>query len=273
MNQVVLRRSSVRASRLLSALIASVLMYPLGTAVAEGKAWTDAPEPSTNGNVMWAEIYQTPESTSFGAITSYACGPKSVYGLAGSTGGVNPRGGDRLGSRYVYFASECNVSQAGTWAFDRGTYRFALANGFYRYAGELVAPSPSTSTSTTTSTTSTTIVESDSTSTSTTSRRARSTTTTLSPTFVEDDGTVEEEEDFAEITVRTFGGRTQISVFSSYPSKEMTIRARAKSRPTVTWEFATGQNGIQRIVTTRRLSGYTLSLWVEGERLDSFKVR
>jgi hypothetical protein len=101
----------------------------------------------------------------------------------------------------------------------------------------------------------------------------RVSTTATTSSVLEDDGVLEEEEDFAEMSVRTIGGRTQISVFSSYSGTEMTIRARAKSRPSVTWEFVVGDNGIRRFVTTRRLSGYTLSLWVDGERLDSVKVR
>lgn len=269
-----LQHHLVNASRLVSALLLSILLLPLGVAAAEGKAWVDAPEPSTIGSVMWAEIYQTPESASFGAITSYVCGSKSVYGLAGSTGGVNSSGGDRLGSRYVYFASECNASQAGTWAFDRVSYRFALANGYYRYAGELVAPPPSTTTSTTTSTstTSTTIVEAVPASNSTATRRVRVSTTVPSSSVSEDDGVLEEE-DFAELSVRTTNGRTLISVFSSYYGREMIIRARAKSRPSVRWEFNVGDSGIRRFVTNRNLSGFTLSLWVDGERVDSLKLR
>ena len=82
-----------------------------------------------------------------------------------------------MGTRYIYFASQCNVSQApSAWAFDKTTYRFALSNGYYRYAGELIAPT-TTTTTTTTSTTTTTTVPATTTTSTVVTQSVRSTTT------------------------------------------------------------------------------------------------
>lgn len=255
----------------------SILSTPWsGIDASSGNAWMDAPEPVSAGDVMWAHVYQTPESASFGSITSYSCGSKSVFGTSGSTGGVNLGGGDRLGVRYIYFASSCGASQAGTWDFDTSTYRFRLANGYYRYAGELVAPAStttsSTSTTSTTSSTSTTIAEVSSITNSITgARRTRNNPTTTTVEVAEDDGIVEE--DYAEIAVRTIDKKFEVRVYSSLSGTEMTIRARSASRPTITWEFRTSESGQRRFLTSRSLKGYVLSLWVDGERMDSLRVK
>ena len=53
--------------------------------MASALAWPDAPEPGTNADAMWAMIYQTPEENGYGAITSFACGPKSIWGKDGTS--------------------------------------------------------------------------------------------------------------------------------------------------------------------------------------------
>lgn len=258
--------------------------------------WSDAPEPSSSGDVMWAEIYQTPEGSGFGLITTYACGPKSQYGKAGTTGGQNLGGGDRLGTRYIYFADTCGASQAPTRsAFNRSTYVFTLSNNYTRYAGALVAPTTTTTTTTTTTvapstTTSTTVRrvttttlptdsdEKDSSTTTLPSGRTTTTTiarrgvsTTISEPIGEDDG--ESEDDYAELSVRNQGTKFQVQVFSSFVDTDMIIRAKSSGKATITWRFATKSSGNYKFVTNRVLSGYVLSLWINDERVDSLRIR
>ena len=69
--------------------------------------------------------------------------------MNGTKGGVQTGSGGRLGTRFIYFASSCNVSQApSAWSWNRNTYVFNLANGYTRYAGELVSPTTTTTTTT-----------------------------------------------------------------------------------------------------------------------------
>jgi hypothetical protein len=255
--------------------------------------WPDAPEPSGSGDVMWAEIYQTPESASFGMITSYACGPKSQYGRSGTTGGQNLGGGDRLGSRYIYFANACNVSQAqSNRAFDKSSYVFTLENGYTRYAGALVAPPTTTTTSTTTTTTSTTsttttTIPPTTTSTSPSSSGKKNTTTTsvqasnpspvngnLTDTTiaaVQDDG--QSDDDFADIGISSRSGKFDLRVSSSFPDTQMLLRAVKKGSKSVTWNLVSNGGGSYRIITSRSLKGFTLTLWIDGEKWDSIAVR
>jgi len=361
--------------------------------------WGDAPEPSGSGDVMWAEIYQTPEGSGYGHITSYACGPKSTYGKSGTTGGQNLGGGDRLGTRYIYFADTCGVSQAPSHlAFNRSTYVFTLSNGYTRYAGALVAPT-TTTTTTSTSTSTTTIPPSSlnpckdpanpryacgwanvsdsgavgnvivctfdvcgsgffggrryvlqtrqevggnvagynsgaydfatnrfypnglggswftggdtwegiraslaatgtttTTSTSTTVKKTttttepesedntdtttttvkkpstRTTTTTTTTTIAPEVDDGESEEDFAELSVRQQGSQYKVQVFSSFPNTDMVIRARSAGRTSITWRLTTTDTGRHQFLTNRKLKGYTISLWIDDERVDSLKI-
>lgn len=137
----------MKKRKFLGSVIAGAFVASFMTSGVLALEWSDAPEPSGSGDVMWAEIYVTPESSGYGLITTYACGPNSRYGKSGTTGGQNLGGGDRLGTRYIYFADRCNVSQApSNRAFNTSTYVFTLENGYTRYAGALVAPTTTTTT-------------------------------------------------------------------------------------------------------------------------------
>ena len=243
--------------------------------------WPGAPEPSGSGDVMWAEIYQTPESASYGMITSYACGPRSLYGVSGSTGGQNLGGGDRLGSRYIYFANACNVSQASSnRAFDKSSYIFTLDNGYTRYAGVLVAPTTTTTTTTTTTvlpTTTTTISaptnsgKKSSNITTTTNSAQGSSPLTTAVDAIEDDG--QSDDDFADIGVSSKSGKFDMRISSSFPDTEMLLRAVKKGSKSITWNLVTNSGGNYRIITTRSLKGFTLSLWIDGDKWDSLVIR
>lgn len=99
----------------------------------------------------------------------------------------------------------------------------------------------------------------------------RTTTTTIEEEVVEDDGEIEE--DYAELAVRQIGSRFQVTISSSLGSTAMTVRARQAGRPTITWKFTTAGSGRHRFLTTRQLSGYQLTLWIEDERMDALRIR
>lgn len=257
--------------------------------------WSDAPEPTTDADAMWAMIYQTPEENGFGYITSFACGPKSVYGKSGSTGGQNSGGGGRLGVRYIMMSSTCGVSQVCTTCFNTSTYRFTASNGYYYYAGGLVAPTtttttttvaptttttttttttvaPTTTTSTTTSTTSTTVAPKTTTTvqqiSNTVAGSGQVTTTTVGSVI--DDGE-EQSEIVADVSLVKSGSSYNIRVSSNREKTVMQIIARKKGAKNIVWTLTTDGNGAKSILTSRNLKGFTLALRVDGETVDTAK--
>jgi predicted nucleic acid-binding Zn-ribbon protein len=87
---------------------------------------------------------------------------------------------------------------------------------------------------------------------------------------IDDDGV---EDDFAEISVRTSSGKYDIRVGSSYSETEMVIRARKSGARAIVWNITTSSEGARRILTSRNLSGYTLTLLVDGEVFYRVRVR
>jgi hypothetical protein len=100
---------------------------------------------------------------------------------------------------------------------------------------------------------------------------ARTTTTTIEVPVVEDDG--ESEDDFADVGLSSKDGKFNIRVSSSFGETEMVLRAYKKNSKSVTWSFTTYSSGSYRILTSRALKGFTVSLWIDGEKLDSLVVR
>lgn len=87
----------------------------------------------------------------------------------------------------------------------------------------------------------------------------------------ENDGVVEL--DYAELIVNKVGTRYQIQIDSSYQNQSMKIRARISNRRTITWNITTDSNGYKGFSTSRNLAGFTVSLWILGERFDTVGVR
>ncbi len=87
---------------------------------------------------------------------------------------------------------------------------------------------------------------------------------------IEDDGL---EDDFAELTVRMTDGKFDLRVNSSFPETDMVIRARKPGVRVIVWNFTTTSDGVRRILTSRNLSGYTLSLLVDDEVFHRVRVR
>ena len=87
---------------------------------------------------------------------------------------------------------------------------------------------------------------------------------------IKDDGV---EDDFAEITVRLAADKFDLRINSSYPETEMIIRARKPGSRVIVWSITTNTDGSRRILTSRNLSGYTLSLLVDDEVFHRVRVR
>ena len=88
---------------------------------------------------------------------------------------------------------------------------------------------------------------------------------------VEDDG--QSEDDFADIGVSLRSGKFDMRISSSFPETEMMLRAFKKGSKSIIWNMTTNANGSYRILTTRALKGFTLSLWIDGDKWDSLVVR
>lgn len=95
--------------------------------------------------------------------------------------------------------------------------------------------------------------------------------TTTSVEAVEDDG--QSEDDFADIGVSLRSGKFDMRISSSFPETEMMLRAFKKGSKSIIWNMTTNADGNYRILTNRALKGFTLSLWIDGDKWDSLTVR
>ena len=158
-----------------------------------------------------------------------------------------------------------------------------------------VAPTTTTTTTTTTvarttttttvpgtTTTTTTVASKSSGTTTTVAKTVVTTTTTSIPTtiakststtirIVKDDG--QTKNDFANIGINKSGSTFKLSVFSSFPRTKMMLRASKNRAKSVIWNFTTDKNGNYRIATSRALKGFTMSLWIDGDKWASRVVR
>ena len=119
----------------------------------------------------------------------------------------------------------------------------------------------------TTTTTSTTIATSSSNPSTTTSNQTGP-TTSISEVIV-DDGV---EDEYAELFVRAIGNKWEIKADTSYSSTAMTVRFRKSGSRLVTWNIVTTGEGTRRILTSRNLSGGTLTLLAQGKVVDRLFV-
>jgi hypothetical protein len=98
---------------------------------------------------------------------------------------------------------------------------------------------------------------------------AKTSTTTIEA--VEDDG--QSDDDFADIGVSSKAGKFDMRISSSFSDTEMLLRAVKKGSKSITWNLVTNSGGNYRIITSRSLKGFTLSLWIDGDKWDSLVVR
>ena len=94
--------------------------------------------------------------------------------------------------------------------------------------------------------------------------------TTTVQEAIEDDGT---EDDYAELSVRSASGKYDIRISSSYAETEMVVRARKPGSRVIVWNAVTSSDGARRILTSRNLSGYTLTLSIDEEVYYRVRVR
>ncbi len=99
-------------------------------------------------------------------------------------------------------------------------------------------------------------------------QRTNVSTTTSSDVLV-DDGL---EGDFAELAVRAIGNKWEIKADTSYSSTAMTVRFRKSGLRMVTWNIVTTGEGTRRILTSRNLSGGTLTLLAQGQVVDRLLI-
>ena len=196
--------------------------------------------------------------------------------------------GQIFGAAYNYFDS-CEVPgvgagyASGSGNMENGEYPNDASVTFWIYGGGVdqntarsamyAAISASPDPVPTTTTTSTTVSQSSEppqTATNSTS----SSPTPSSQSIVqneEDDGEVIE--DFAELVINQSGNRFVIEINASFPGEIFTVRARIGSRRSVVWRVQTDSSGYRRIITSRNLFGYSVSLWRNGERFDLVVVQ
>lgn len=86
---------------------------------------------------------------------------------------------------------------------------------------------------------------------------------------IEDDGI---EDDFAEVTARSVGGKWLIEIDSSHHNAAMTVKFRKSGMRTITWNVVTGQDGTRRILTSRNLTSGALALIINGVTVDRISV-
>lgn len=207
---------------------------------------------SENSGEVWAKV-----STSNAMIdTAGDVAPSgSGTGIGRYGGGLGGLTG-QLQASTTYFVQAYVRTSSGTYS-----------SGIIAIATTAAAPTATTTTSPSSSGSS-----SGSTTTATPSKVvARTTTTTTQLDAVEDDG--DSEEDFADLGISNKSGKFDMRISSSFAETEMMLRAYKKGSKSVTWNFTTNSNGQYRIITSRLLKGFTMSLWIDGEKWDSLVVR
>jgi len=160
----------------------------------------------------------------------------------------------------IVFQEVSETYAAGVWIADVDgvvhSEEMTIQNSFF----------PTTTTSST-STTSTTVAARSKNTTEVTSAQPAPTTTLLD--LIVDDGV---EDEFAELLVRAVGSKWEITADTSYSSTPMTVRFRKSGSRLVTWNIVTTSEGGRRILTSRNLSGGTLTLLVQGQVVDRLLV-
>jgi hypothetical protein len=87
----------------------------------------------------------------------------------------------------------------------------------------------------------------------------------------EDDGV--EEEPYAELIATKTGSRYLISITSNLDQESVQVRATKKGSSTIKFDKQTNSDGNLKFTTTRKLSGYTLTVYLDGDKLNSIKVK
>ena len=164
----------------------------------------------------------------------------------------------------IVFSEISETYAAGVWIAD--------ADGVVHSEEMTIQNSYMTTTSTTSTTiapTTTTLVPSSPAKAVGVNPQLTNVSTTTSSNVLVDDGL---EGDFAELAVRAIGNKWEIKADTSYSSTSMTVRFRKSGSRMVTWNIVTTGEGTRRILTSRNLSGGTLTLLAQGQVVDRLLV-
>ena len=85
------------------------------------------------------------------------------------------------------------------------------------------------------------------------------------------DNGVEEVDLIADIQVTMSGSNYLMSVTSNRENTAMQIIAKKKGKKNISWMLKTDDSGSKKILTSRSLKGFTISLRVDGETVDTAK--
>ena len=186
-----------------------------------------------------------------------------INGYGGGFGGLT----SELQPSTTYFVQGFAKTSSGTYSSEIIAITTTSEEAAARNTTTTTSPAPSNSPDPTTSN-SGGGTPSSTANTSAPANRVSSVTTVQDA--IEDDGV---EDDFAEINVRLAADKFDLRINSSYPETEMIIRARKPGSRVIVWSITTNTDGSRRILTSRNLSGYTLSLLVDDEVFHRVRVR
>ena len=186
-----------------------------------------------------------------------------INGYGGGFGGLT----SELQPSTTYFVQGFAKTSSGTYSSEIIAITTTSEEAAARNTTTTTSPAPSNSPDLTTSN-SGGGTPSSTANTSAPANRVSSVTTVQDA--IEDDGV---EDDFAEINVRLAADKFDLRINSSYPETEMIIRARKPGSRVIVWSITTNTDGSRRILTSRNLSGYTLSLLVDAEVFHRVRIR
>ena len=218
---------------------------------------------SENSGESWAKVSTSNAMIDRAGDVAPSGSGSGIYGYGGGLGGLT----SELRPSTTYFVQGYAKTSSGTFSSEIIAITTTSEEAAARNTTTTTSPAPSNSPDPTTSN-SGGGTPSSTANTSAPANRVSSVTTVQDA--IEDDGV---EDDFAEITVRLAADKFDLRINSSYPETEMIIRARKPGSRVIVWSITTNTDGSRRILTSRNLSGYTLSLLVDDEVFHRVRVR
>jgi len=265
--------TSVTADNSLSAVISdiSITYRP-----ASNFGQTGPDLETLNYCVTWTT---TDEAMAFQYEITDALGQRPPYGNAYQGGNTWPAGQTNkwcadttleFGKTYTIRVNGTSGPRGsyGTWA---GSGPGALLTSYSYSTGASPVTTTVPAATTTVAPASTTIPKSTKTTIPSSSGEKSGLTPRTSIAPVEDDGL--DDEDYADIGVSNKGGKFDLRISSTFPDADMTLRATKRGSKSISWNVTTNSDGNYRIITTRSLKGFTLTLWIDGDKWDSLLIR
>ena len=97
-------------------------------------------------------------------------------------------------------------------------------------------------------------------------------TPTPTPTPTEDDGIEEDPAATLDVAMRP-DGKYSLNVMSNISSDNVVITATKKGSKTITYKVSTNEFGSAMVITSRKLSGFTLTLRFDSKYLDKANAK